>query len=61
LYWKDIQIMRILLLIITLPATLLHAVRPARAHSPRQKASRFYPHGYMREEVDALRQAKPRK
>lgn len=52
--------MRILLLIFTMPATLLHAVL-IRAHSTPRKANRFYPHGYMREEVDALRRVKPRR
>ncbi|MCB9456362.1 MAG: hypothetical protein H6671_10290 [Anaerolineaceae bacterium] len=51
--------MRILLLIVAIPNALLHAVFPRR-HAQRN-ARHFYPHGYMREEVDALRKVEVRK
>ncbi|MCB9450320.1 MAG: hypothetical protein H6672_02710 [Anaerolineaceae bacterium] len=48
--------MRILLFVATLFTTLLHTVIPTRHRVLRRKFRRFYPEGYMREEVDALRQ-----
>ena len=51
--------MRILWLIFAVPNTLLHAV--FSTHPLRRSARRFYPHGYMREEVDALRKIEVRK
>lgn len=48
--------MRILVWIATTFTTLLHTIIPPRFSQPRQDAHAFYPEGYMREEIEALRQ-----
>ncbi|MBZ0277705.1 MAG: hypothetical protein K8I60_16280, partial [Anaerolineae bacterium] len=54
--WQGRILMRILVWIATTFTTLLHTIIPPRFSQPRQDVHAFYPDGYMREEIEALRQ-----